>query len=512
MSLNYLIDLGNIKPGKIIKKCKMGNQAKNIFTLPFRIIRFVLVFLFKGKVLRKTEGAKFSNSREYSQYLNSRNKGILLDGQDLCLTEKESYQNVCVIARVGAGKTTRYVVPNVLNRAKQNCSIVVNDPKGEVYELTSGILKDRGYNIIVIDPENIDRSSSFNPFMEAKDEIELEQIAEILVKSGNTDKSDSFWNNGAIRFVSVFMKCLKNAGSEDPAYFTLANLYYLFQNFGNDGSKLDDWMARYSINPDDNEDSRLWDEWKGVLTGNEEGVQSFVLNAITALKALSNQNIALLTSKSDFSLDRIRDEKTIIYFITPPQHAEYYSFLTSIFFRSVFNSCMRKMPTRKTLPVYVLYDEFGHSTIPNFVSTANTIRGYKVSLSIILQSIAQLNARYGRDYAYSIQGGFNTYLAYSGSDPESSLFFERIIGKQRITQLPNNMQHFVESYREQNLMNSNEVRTMDSNQVLIVTTNKNPILIESLPFFEVRKYKKMTLRGVHKVTSTVTNKIKHIKL
>ncbi len=81
----------------------------------------------------------------------------------------------------------------------------------------------------------------------------------------------------------------------------------------------------------------------------------------------------------------------VVYFITPPQHQEYYSFLTSLFFRSVFNASMRRMPDKHTLPLYVLYDEFGHSTIPNFVSTANTIRGYKVRLSIVLQSIAQLS-------------------------------------------------------------------------------------------------------------------------
>lgn len=490
----------------------MSTLASSILSLPFKIAWFFLVFLFKGKVLRKTEGAEFSKNHEFSKYLNSRNKGLLLNGLDLSLSESESYQNVCVMARVGAGKTTRYIVPNVLHRAKMNCSIVVNDPKGEVYELTSGYMNDRGYNIIVIDPENIDRSSSFNPFLEAKDEIELEQIAEILVKCGNPEEKGSFWNNGAIRFVSVFMKALQNAGRDDPAYFTLANLYYLFQNFGSDGRKLDDFMARYTINPDDPEDPRLWNEWKGVLTGNEEGVQSFVLNGITALKAISNHKIARLTSKSDFKLDRIRKQKTIIYFITPPQHAEYYSFLTSIFFRSVFNACMRQMPTSSTLPVYVLYDEFGHSTIPSFVSTANTIRGYKVSISIILQSISQLNARYGRDYAYSIQGGFNTYLAYSGSDPETASFFERIIGKQRITQLPNNMQHFVENYREQNLINSNEVRTIDKDNVLIVTTNKNPVLIRSYAFFDTSRFKIPTKKTAYKTISTVADRIKYVEL
>jgi type IV secretory pathway TraG/TraD family ATPase VirD4 len=86
-----------------------------------------------------------------------------------------------------------------------------------------------------------------------------------------------------------------------------------------------------------------------------------------------------------------------------------------------------------------MYDEFGHSTLPNFGSTANTIRGFRVSLSIVLQSIAQLEARYGRADAQAILGGFNSYLTYSGSDPETASFFERIIGKVREMHIPMNM-------------------------------------------------------------------------
>lgn len=399
-----------------------------------------------------------------------------------------------MIARVGAGKTSRYIIPNVLERSKNPCSVVVNDPKGEVYEATSGYMRANGFRVIVIDPENLDRSHTFNPLTEAQNDIELDQIAEILIKAGSSAGSgskDDIWERGAVRFVSVFLGCLKNAGRENPAYNTLANLYYLFQNFGEDGSRLDHFIARYSINPADPSDRRLWNEWQGALTGNKEGIQSFVLNGITALSALRQANIAKVTAESSFSLETFREQKTVVYFITPPQHQEYYSFLTSLFFRSVFNACMRRNPTGRTLPVYVLYDEFGHSTIPNFVSTANTIRGYKVSLSIVLQSISQLNARYGRDYAQSIQGGFNTALTYAGSDPETALFFERIIGKTRVFQVPDYTNH-MEHYREQNLLNANEIRTMKSEEVLIVSGNQDPILIPSRAYFQVGWMKRAT--------------------
>lgn len=482
------------------------------FLFPYKILFAVLAFLFKKQVLNHTEGAKFAKSSDYRKRMNSSNTGLLLDGESLRLGEKESFQNACIIARVGAGKTSRYIIPNVLERAKYSCSVVVNDPKGEVYQATSGYMQAKGFRVVVINPENPQASSTFNPLAEARDDIELDQIAEILIKAGKpSNGKDDFWASGAVRFVSVFLACLKNAGRANPAYNTLHNLYFLFQNFGEDGANLDRFMTRYTIDPDHPSDQRLWNEWQGVLTGNKEGVQSFVLNAITALKAMSNRNIAQITASSSFQLETLRKQKTIVYFITPPQHQEYYSFLTSLFFRSVFNASMRKMPDRHTLPLYVLYDEFGHSTIPNFVSTANTIRGYQVSLSIVLQSIAQLSAKYGKDTAQAIQGGFHTALAYAGSDPETAQFFERIIGKTRYYQTPDYLNH-MEHYREQSLFLANEIRTMKDDQVLIVSGNQDPVLISSKGFYQVGWMKRATSRPPAPVEGVSGERLEYVEL
>jgi type IV secretory pathway TraG/TraD family ATPase VirD4 len=117
----------------------------------------------------------------------------------------------------------------------------------------------------------------------------------------------------------------------------------------------------------------------------------------------------------------------------------------------------------------------------------------------VLQSIAQLSARYGRDYAQSIQGGFNTQIAYAGSDPETASFFERIIGKTRVYQYHDptaggghSATSHMENYREQNLLNANEIRTMQSDEVLIVSGNAQPVLIPSKGYFEVWRMKRAT--------------------
>jgi type IV secretory pathway TraG/TraD family ATPase VirD4 len=452
---------------------------------------YALVF---GRFLKKESGARLLNKSETSELLSPRNTGLLLDGADGRLSERESFQNVCVIARVGAGKTSRYIIPNVLDKAKRNVSIVVNDPKGEVFEATSGFMQANGYRVITLNPEDLERSSTFNPLLEAKNDIELEQVAEILVKAGSgSSPKDAFWDNGAVRIVSVLLKLLQRAGGQNPGYFTLGNLYYLLQHFGTDGSPLDDFVIQWAYDPLNPNDSSLWDEWRGATTGNSNAVQSFVLTALTSLRAFTNQNMVRLTAESSFDLEGIRAKKTIIYFIIPAQHAEYYGFWTSVFFRSVFNACMRHMPTPATLPVYVLYDEFGHSTIPSFVSVANTIRGYRVSLSIVLQSLAQLSARYGHDYARSIQGGFNTYLAYSGSDPETARFFQEVAGKV-IEVSRNKLEELKEQRQEYNLLNADAVRRIEDHQAVLVSANKNPAIIETLPYFQHGRYGKVPKR------------------
>jgi type IV secretory pathway TraG/TraD family ATPase VirD4 len=469
------------------------SALKSLF-LPLRLAGRGVAVLAKGRLLTGRSGARFAKPREVRKVLSPSHTGLLLDGRSMRLTETESFQNIAVIARVGAGKTSRYIIPNVLDKAGRNVSIAVNDPKGEVFAATSGYMASRGFRILVIDPEDPGRSSRFNPLLEARDDIELEQIAEILIRAGNPGDRDPFWNRGAIRFTSLFLKCLANAGRTDPRIFTLSNLNRLLQGFGEDGSALDGWMAENTIDPDNPEDDRLYQEWQGCLTGNVQGIQSFILNALTAMRALSNQRLAWLTGASEFNLQSLREQKTVLYIITPAQHAEYYSFFTSIIFRTLFNAMMRRTPSREDLSLYVLYDEFGHATLPGIVSTANTIRSYRVSLSIVLQSIAQLEARYGKEMAHALQGGFSTFLTYSGADPDTARLFESVTGKVRERQ-KEDAAKMVDTYREYNLINASEVRCLKDDEALIVSTNRNPILLKTIPYFKDTRFVRAARMG-----------------
>jgi type IV secretion system protein VirD4 len=460
-------------------------------------------YLFYGRILNNKTGSKILSPKEIKYFLSPSHKGLLIDGQKNRLSIAESYQNVCFVARVGAGKTTKYIIPNVLDKARQNISMVVNDPKGEVCDLTAGYLKANGYKIIVYNPHNLTKSNLFNPLAEAKNQIELEQVAQTLIWAGNPSDKDPFWNHGASRILSILLKCL--SFSENKQNFNLPNLYYLLQNFGEIGEGLDRWISRNCWDPTCPNDRYILNEWKGCLTGNQETVQSFVGVCLTALKALSNRDLQGFFSSSDYRLENLRKHKTAIFFITPPEHQQYYSFVTSLFFRAIFNECMRDEHLRgKSLPVYILYDEFGNSYITDFVSVANTIRGYRVSLSIVLQSISQLAMKYGQNTAEAIQGALNTNICLSSSDPVTAKFFSELSGRVRERQV-RDIEKSIEDYREYNLLNTDDVRTMEENEALIISKNRYPVRLKTVPYYKNRIFKKAAQFPKHNFSNEKRN-------
>lgn len=94
---------------------------------------------------------------------------------------------------------------------------------------------------------------------------------------------------------------------------------------------------------------------------------------------------------------------------------------------------------------------------------------------------------------------FGTQIAYAGSDPETASFFERIIGRTRMYQYQDptagnghSATSHMGNYREQNLMNANDIRTMNSDEVLIVSGCQDPIKIPLRAYVEVGRMKLAT--------------------
>ena len=414
---------------------------------------------------------------EQRNFLNFTNKGLILDGKDKRLSLKESFNHMGIIARTGGGKTTSYIIPNILKLASSNNSLIVTDLSGELYQKTSGYLKKQGFKIYVLDPENLNDSIGYNPLYYALNSIQIDEIADILIKSANpgqTKTEDKMWLDGAKTFLTILIKVL--VATRDYKYINLANLKHLINNFGENGSNLDELIFKYA-------DDKTFSEWKGFVSGNIRTIQSFISTANTALNAIGiNDNLALLTSSHNINFKKFREEKSILYIKIPAQKQEQYSFLLNLFYKQFFNAMMEKLPSKKDLPIFCLLDEFGNMSIPNFSSTITTIRKYKVSISIVIQDFSQLEQKYGKSEAHTIiNGGITGKLFFAGADLQITNMLTQMIGDKytNILDEEGKVHHIKEP-----ILSNADIRTMKDNEVLLIYANKLPLKMTVKPYYK----------------------------
>jgi type IV secretory pathway TraG/TraD family ATPase VirD4 len=287
--------------------------------------------------------------------------GLLIDGKSKRLSQKESFNHLALISRTGGGKTTSYVLPNIYKLASEKCSMVITDLSGEIFEKTSGYLKQQGFKIYVLDPKNLDESIRYNPLEYAKDSMSIDMVSDILISSAGikgTRTEDKIWSDGAKNFISILIKVLND--TNDKRYMNLANIRYMLNNFGSSGEALDEFVKRYS-------DDKTFSEYNGFVTGNPKTIQGFISTANIALSPIGiNDNLEKLTYSHSFDFKKLREEKSVVFIRIEQQYQEQYSFLLNLFYSQLFNVMMDKLPTKDDFSIYCLLDEFGNMQIPKF--------------------------------------------------------------------------------------------------------------------------------------------------
>lgn len=466
----------------------MSQIIKDTFSSLFKVGSFIA----KKKMLVQETGARFSTQDELKLLFSNRNKGLLIDGNKCRMSDVDSFEHVAVIAKPGSGKTTAYIIPNILELARSNCSMIVNDPSKEVFELTSGYLKEQGYRILKLSPDELDSSSRFNPFsgLDARHTIEIEQVCASVIMSKYSSDKEQIWNDGAISIMEILAKCLAYT---QPQKLNLVELNSLVQRFGSDGRGLDDWVAENSINPYYPNDRTLVESWIGLTSSNEKMLSSYVTICKTALKQLGNPQVQELLRSDSLDLDSFRKEKTAIYLNFPESQQVYYQFIIDAFYARLFSILMSYRPSKHDLNVFCFLDEFGNSYIHNFNVIINNVRKYRVSLSLVFQGISQIDDKYGEQKAKTIRSGIGSSLVFKGGDLDTNTEYSKIMGKRVIIQR-NNFTDIVDQYKELELLAPDQLRTMNDNQAVFISKNKHPTIIECVPFFNNRKYAGLTKR------------------
>jgi len=432
------------------------------FCFGFVTMGFVYLYVSTGqKVYREGAeygSARFGNSHESKAFIskNPFNDTILSRNVRLTLLEKKAPQfdrnkNLVVIGGSGAGKTFRFVKPNLI---QLNCSNIVVDPKDHLAEKTGKLFLENGYQVKVLDLVNMTNSDGFNPFRYMETENDLNRMLTVYFNNtkGNGSRSDPFWDEASmtlVRAISSYLVDFYNPpGSTKeeadsrrkrgryPAFSEIGKLIKLLSKGDNqDKSVLEVMFENYAKTyGTENFTMRNWADFQNY----KDKTLDSVIAVTTAKFALFNiQSVIDLTKRDTLDLKTWGTQKTMVYLVIPDNDTTF-RFLSALFFSTVFSTLTRQADVdfKGQLPIHVrsYLDEFANcGEIPDFAEQTSTVRSRNMSLVPILQNIAQLQGLYKEKDAWkTILGNCDSLLYLGGNDEETFKFMSGLLGKQTI--------------------------------------------------------------------------------
>ena len=382
----------------------------------------------------------------------SKKQGIILAENNYLPLDKIGNVNVLIVGGSGSGKSSAYSIPNAYQCLG---SYVFTDPKGELYDRTAGYLKQKGYKIKVLNLVHPQYSDGYNPLMHISSEIDVDVIANTIVKGHKTEGggSDPFWDDSAETLLKALIYYLMATRPEEEQ--NLASCAELVRAANsNGGSNL--LTELMSALPYDHP-ARM--NYKSIEIAPEKTYSSILSTLQSKLSKFDSKEIAELTSTDTINFEEIGTGKTAVYVISSDTHGAY-DFLLTIFFSQMIQQLYDfadnnggKLKER----TYFILDEFANiGRIPDFDKKISTSRSRGISFSVILQNLDQLEAIYEKAYE-TIIGNCDTHVFLGSNSQKTVEYFSKALGEKTIAH---------ESISTNRDKEHNKTGTSDSDQIM----------------------------------------------
>lgn len=425
--------------------------------------------------------------------LNSNHKqGLILGKKNgkIITLPFDSYfnNNITVVGSSGSMKTISFVLTNVLQLIHLEKSIILTDPKGELYRKTSYLLKKRGYNIKVFNLCDMKHSDRFNPLAqnETIDDVQVSTQV-IITNTQNKTKGDDFWPRAEENLLKAFEfyfleKSLKTNSLKD-VYFKIAS---------GDINEIDNMFRKLPL------DSPARMSYN-IFSGGSDTIKASVLTGVgTRLQAFQNKQVQDLTSENDIDLELPGKEKCAYFCITSDMTSTY-DFLSSLFYVFLFSKLVKFADSRPNgkcdVGVYFLLDEFANiGQIPDFNKKISTVRSRDINLIPIVQNIGQFQNRYPNGLADEIIGNCDTRLCLAANDILTAEYFSSLLGVATAENQSIKKEAGIDGVlnfgqknigtTKRNLLNADEILRMPANKLLVNLRGNKPLLLEKMIYTE----------------------------
>ena len=508
-AISYMMAKGTFRRGEEHGSAKLATKAS---LAPFSDTENPLdnVLLSRDVSLRYTRGPDF-------EYVRNR--------------------NIMVVGGSGSGKTRGYIKPNLMqvplaenkgaepNLEKYARSYFVSDPKGTTCPESAHVLARAGYEIKQFNTIDFDASDTFNPLRYIHSDEDVMSFATCLIKNTtppDAGKSgDPFWENSEkLLYQALINYMLTEVPEEDRNLVTMCELLDMgkVDSTGTNVTGLDilflEVEGGYRFNPQAAEASgpatgtsmkhataqrSPWEQvreprpdhpavlaYNSFKSGAAETLQSIFISCKVRLAPMRSKRIQKILRTDNMHLDQFGDRKMALFAVMSANDPTY-NFLHALMMWQMLNELMRRGTIRYAdrggaLPVGVdfLLDEAAQFYVPNLEKTIAVVRSYNIGITVVLQSLSQLESQY-HDDAGTITDCCDTLVFLGGKSEKTNESLEKQMGQQTVTTDNQSTSHSQQGgWSEQEaqhgraLMFASEIAKMPQSECLILIRGADP--------------------------------------
>ena len=427
-------------------------------------------------------------NKKYCQTPKSENK-LMTQNVSIGLNAKKHRRNLntLVCGGSGAGKTRFYCKPNLM---QCNSSFVILDPKGEIVRDVGKLLEAKGYEIKVLDLISMEKSHCYNPFVYLQNDNDIQRLVTNLFKSTTpkgSQSNDPFWDTAASMLLLALVFYLHYEAPEDEQNFAMV-MEMLRAGVIEDEeeprpSPLDNLFSELEY---ENPDHIALKYYHSYHSGSAKTLKSIQITLAARLEKFNLESLASLTSTDELELETLGEKKTALFALIPDNDTSF-NFLVSILytqlFQQLFYSADHIHGGSLPIPVHFLMDEFANVSLPDdFDKILSVMRSRSVSVSIILQNLAQLKALFEKQWE-SIVGNCDEFLYLGGNEQSTHKYVSELLGKSTIdTNTYGKSEGRSGSYSTnyqisgRELLTPDEVRMLDNRYAILFIRGERPVL------------------------------------
>lgn len=451
-------------------------------------------------VCRKLRDKEFRNNRILSQNVRI--------GYDFYRHQRNL--NACVVGGSGSKKSRSHVIPNVM---QCECSKIILDPMGEILAGTGNLLLEEGYEVRVLDLIEMEKSNHYNPFVYIRNENDLQTMVTFLFAATNPGDSkgqDPFWEQSAqMLLMALCFYLWLEAPPEEQNFAMVSELLRCCagDDTGDEddmGSSITDTLFDALEKRDPNHIALRY--YRQYRSGAGKTLRSIQIILATRLEKFNLSSVAALTATDDLDLRSI-GEKKVTLFARISDTDKSYNFLVAMLYTQLFQQLaeVADLKYHGKLPVHVhfLMDEFANVALPkDFETYLSTMRKRNISVSIVLQNIAQLKGLFKDNKWESILGNCDEFVFLGGNEQSTHEYISKQLGKETIWQRSESMNRGrngssgrSDQTSGRELLLPDEVRSLDNDYAILLIRGFPPLLDRKYELSTHPNYKRTAFGG-----------------